>query len=919
MQPKLILLFLAFPMILNAQTSVKGIVTEQNSGNKPVSSVQIKALGTNPETSDNNGFFQLIFTSKKPGDRIFVTEISKKGYEIVNKDKLNNWLIPGDESDQTKIVMCPEGLIAENTAKYYNISLEGITSGYKKKIKELQEKLDKALIDSKSYGTEAKILSEQYETQQRYIEELAEKFAHENFDDCSKIQQQAFIAFKEGNIEEAIRILETVNSAKEIEKAREQKGRGQNLVNKGKEMQDQADSIIQNNIEKLLFQADLYAANFRFNDAERTYEEAVKADTTNFSNTFHFACFLKHQLEYDKAQQWCKVALPLATNEYDLVDVINNLALIQRLNNQFDDAEKNFNKAKQILSKLVTENPDQYLPDMASLLSNIADLQRKENRLLEARQNYIKALGLYSSNSQNLKGDYLSNYLTVLNNYSLLELIQNNFKTADSCYMVAYNVIQAVAKTDSLSYKKELSFWLHNYASFHDKQDHFAEAEKYFLEAVKVRRSLADNNPKAYNFDVAQTLNNLGVLYYQNNHFEKAETCFAEALDIDKELYERNHQVFANDLITMLNNVSTFYTELNEYKKSEQSFSEALTICRAMCHENPEVYNPSLATLLGNRANLKYYSGNFAAADSNYTEALSIHRNLALNNPQMYDGDVALSLNNLASLYHEMNWDEKSENFYKEALEIRRKLAITNPEVYESDVAITLNNLSSLYFDLGRYDQSELTSEEAIEIYRKLATSNPQKYNPDLARSLNNMGNLQDMTKQTEKAILSYNNALVIRKELALKNPQFYNSDYARTLYDMAWCQYKTDLKGAIQHANEAIGIYEDLVKKEQCNPDYLAYNYNRMVRYQIMEKNFDSAYEYARKTKEINNTIKAFNKNLAHSLLFLGKYDEALTYYQELKSDESLRKIILTDLDDFEKAGINNPDIEKIRTLLTN
>ena len=217
---------LLFPFLLNAQVSVKGIVTEHNSGNKPINGVQIKALGANPDVSDNSGLFQLVFGAKKPGDRVIVSEIKKKGYEIVNKKEVDRWLIGSNPSQRTKIVMCPEGLIAENTAKYYDISLKAVTDGYNKRINALQEQLAKALIDAKTYGEQAKTLSDQFTNQQNQLEELADKFARENFDDCSAIQKQAFEAFKQGNIEEAIRILETVDSDAEIAKAKEQSQRG---------------------------------------------------------------------------------------------------------------------------------------------------------------------------------------------------------------------------------------------------------------------------------------------------------------------------------------------------------------------------------------------------------------------------------------------------------------------------------------------------------------------------------------------------------------------------------------------------------------------------------------------------------------------------------------------------------------------
>jgi hypothetical protein len=98
------------------QSLVKGFVTEQNSNNKPIPGVQIISLGATPDISDNNGYFQLEFANKQPGDRLIISEIYKKGYEVVNKKEvMDNWIIPNNPDAKKKIVMCPEGLIAQNT------------------------------------------------------------------------------------------------------------------------------------------------------------------------------------------------------------------------------------------------------------------------------------------------------------------------------------------------------------------------------------------------------------------------------------------------------------------------------------------------------------------------------------------------------------------------------------------------------------------------------------------------------------------------------------------------------------------------------------------------------------------------------------------------------------------------------------
>ena len=65
-----------------------GLVREQNSGKTAIGGVQIIFNDAVPTTSDDYGKFRLLFNTKKPGDFIFVNEITKNGYELVNKKEL---------------------------------------------------------------------------------------------------------------------------------------------------------------------------------------------------------------------------------------------------------------------------------------------------------------------------------------------------------------------------------------------------------------------------------------------------------------------------------------------------------------------------------------------------------------------------------------------------------------------------------------------------------------------------------------------------------------------------------------------------------------------------------------------------------------------------------------------------------------
>lgn len=271
----ILIIFILFPPFLPAQVVVKGVVTEQNSDNKPIAGVQILALGANPEVSDNEGRFSITFPGKSAGERIRLTSVTKKGYELVNHEETEAWVISSNPDKIMKIVLCPAGQLDANRLKYYRISFDALTKGYRDKVGQLEKQRDNAEIDARHYAEQLKLLEDQYRNQQKELEQLADRFAHENFDDCSEIHKQAFHVFQTGNIEEAIRLLETMDSEKEILLAKRQKEKGGILEKEGRSMQEEADSIL-NVIRQLKLTEKVYELELLYQSSDSVSQEELE-------------------------------------------------------------------------------------------------------------------------------------------------------------------------------------------------------------------------------------------------------------------------------------------------------------------------------------------------------------------------------------------------------------------------------------------------------------------------------------------------------------------------------------------------------------------------------------------------------------------------------------------------------------------
>ena len=102
----------------------------------------------------------------------------------------------------------------------------------------------------------------------------------------------------------------------------------------------------------------------------------------------------------------------------------------------------------------------------------------------------------------------------------------------------------------------------------------------------------------------------------------------------------------------------------------------------------------------------------------------------------------------------------------------------------------------------------------------------------------------------------------------------------------------------------------------------YLSFAYGNLAWYKLFAKDFTAAEQSARRGLETAPSQQWINTNLALSLLYQGKYEEAEAVYvrfkdQPFNEEMDFRTAFLQDLEDLEAAGITHPDVEKVRALL--
>jgi tetratricopeptide (TPR) repeat protein len=128
---------------------------------------------------------------------------------------------------------------------------------------------------------------------------------------------------------------------------------------------------------------------FKFEDADKAYQEGVQAAPESFEVNFAFTHFNQNLNRYTEARKGYERCLAMARQRGDdtnIADTVNNLGVLDSDENRIDDARRDYEEALKIDRELAQKNPDTYLPDVAGTLVNLGALDRDQKRWPLARK-----------------------------------------------------------------------------------------------------------------------------------------------------------------------------------------------------------------------------------------------------------------------------------------------------------------------------------------------------------------------------------------------------------------------------------------------------------------------------------------------------------------------------------------------------
>lgn len=748
----------------SAQVSQKGNVRIFNSQHTPLPGVQLMAIGAPATDTDNNGEFCFHFLNHKAGTAISSPQAYKKGYEVVNSDMLNGWIL--SEKRSLDIVMAPEGTIEEQKNHYYAIAIAHFSKLRNKTVQEINHLYAQQKITQAERAQRLKELAEENHTFMNMLDKYAEKFARINPDDITQIEKQVLKLVEDGKLTEAI---ELYNNSGLIVQARQKL-----------QQRTQADEDIDLLAERMYRYADLCAlAGGKENEqkAYDTYKWIAEILPDRFSYVLKYV-LQKITLGEQDLEEWADHCQKLAFDEKSLIQVLNLKTLIAtNIRKDYSKAFEYNQQALEILQQAQEAMPSgDYLAVMQITLHQTA-------YLLEAIHEWKQAEEVYLSNIKNLeeqiavsdnqlfiriqKGSLLDSYTSLMRLYSQKEDLEKARQTAAKIKEISLN-------DPDLDEEKRISIEL-NYLDmlldFAMNAGQMKDAYKIAAEAYTKAEVLYQKNPITKAAEFLQRY----IVYLQLS-VDSETDAFPERAELLRTRIEQEFTSLSPDFkINALHNLemmySTYYSRKGNQPEERRSLVKAYQYTKKLSESSSSQF-----TQENLYARAKYIDVLIAESKNQEAaqEALELDALYSIQSAWGYQNlsvESSMGVALVCGGYYELGL--KYLERVKEGREKELKKYPHNNEL-KANTCSTYNNLSLGYSKLKKYKQALKEQLKAYTLMKDLYAQNKAQLGTNYMLITMNVSVNYYQNGDNQQALHYLEEASAIAEEMKALFPQYF-------------------------------------------------------------------------------------------------------------------------------------------------
>ena len=472
----------------------KGITFRYN-GKKPrtpLGGVYVKtATSPNGVVSDeNNGVFFLKLQNVKMGARLGRTTVSNTDLMIFNQKEVDEW---SARKEPLKLILCDANQFQKQKNNFISIGRNQAEKKYKKRLAELEKKNKAQQLTLDEYHAKLDSINRDRDNAEKHMEEYADMFARIDESEVDTLAQRAIELFNQGQLEEAIKLLEQGNYPEIYDDALKKiKTQAEELRQKADSAVVLADKDIEEYKKFIQAQVSVYKMRKEWDKAAELLKRlADKLQTQDV--IWDYAIFSQNQNQFAEAETYYNIyikkqLLLSKTNpqiyESDLGDSYNNLANLYYVTQRFADSEQMFNSALEIYKRLMGENSFIYGQRLANCLFGLANSQVKQEKYAEAISPFEQALEFYKKEAE--QGESIDYYTTIMSRLDQLYGQEKKYSQAYQCFKRNIPLLKTIYRSDKNNYAELLKSILVSQSFYSIFEKQYVEAEIYSKEALEV-------------------------------------------------------------------------------------------------------------------------------------------------------------------------------------------------------------------------------------------------------------------------------------------------------------------------------------------------------------------------------------------------------------------------------------------------
>ena len=361
--------------------------------------VALSADFATPGVSDNDGRYKILFRGIANGTTVDV-KAEKEGLEIVNDRDLQNIVL--GRKDSLPVYLAPKGVLAKAQTELYNINVVSLTAQYEKDLERLRQNEANFLTElEERFGQKfenlfeaEEVLTQKFESLKKRLPEVAKELARKNLDFAADFYRQAYEAFKRGQLDSVLIILDSEKldaseNIQAIKTLREDKSNIESAISNEEKTIDQK-------LDGIELKAETYALKINFPLAIETYRQKVQILEEISSSLIDLelaeayrtlSSYLQENGKYKDALTFIEKCVQiqervLSPDDLDITTSNNNLAVVYQYLGRYEEAAQLLETA---LESDRTNLGEQH-PTVAIRRSNLAGVYKDLGRYEEAAQ-----------------------------------------------------------------------------------------------------------------------------------------------------------------------------------------------------------------------------------------------------------------------------------------------------------------------------------------------------------------------------------------------------------------------------------------------------------------------------------------------------------------------------------------------------